>query len=139
MTTKQVKTAELTGAASAGEAMSHITQRERFEAWNGKYGLSRTNAPGDDLDGYQCSHTNMAWKAWQAALAQPEPVNKQLQQALEELLECPYDFDAATISKGGLEETMRINPSQVVVNMSVAYMRLRKARAALAAAKGGAA
>ena len=53
--------------------MSHITQREAFEAWHGPHGLSRSNAPGDDLDGYQCSHTNMAWKAWQAALAQPEP------------------------------------------------------------------
>lgn len=50
-----------------------ITQRVAFEKWHGPYSLSRCNAPGDDLGDYQESHTNYAWKAWQAAQASTKP------------------------------------------------------------------
>lgn len=47
--------------------------RKSFEAWK-KTGscfyLSRNNAPGSDLDGYQDAYTQGQWVAWQAALAQ---------------------------------------------------------------------
>lgn len=56
--------------------------------------------------------------------------------ALEDLLECPYHIDEATVSKAGLEATMNANPHQVVGNMSVALLRVRKARAAIAKARG---
>ena len=59
-----------------------------------------------------------------------------LLEALEDLLECPYHIDEATVSKAGLEATMNANPRQVVGNMSVALLRVRKARAAIAKAKG---
>lgn len=45
-------------------------RRAAFEAW-AKYGcgrLSRVNTPDGDPDGYQDSHTNLCWKAFNAAL-----------------------------------------------------------------------
>ena len=60
----------------------------------------------------------------------------ELLDALEDLLECPYHIDEATVSKAGLEATMNANPHQVVGNMSVALARVRKARAAIANARG---
>ena len=52
--------------------------------------------------------------------------------ALEELCECPQWVDEATVPKAGVEA----NPAQVVMNMSVGLVRLRKARAAIAKATG---
>ena len=60
----------------------------------------------------------------------------ELLDALEDLLECPYHIDEATVSKAGLEATMNANQYQVVGNMSVALFRVRKARAAIAKATG---
>ena len=60
----------------------------------------------------------------------------ELLDALEDLLECPYHIDEATVSKAGLEATMNANPHQVVGNMSVALLRVRKARAAIVKAGG---
>jgi hypothetical protein len=59
-------------------------------------------------------------------------VNAELVEALQELIGCPYDIDTATVPKAGIDAA----PSQVVGTMSVALMRLRKARAALAKATG---
>jgi hypothetical protein len=57
-----------------------------------------------------------------------------LRKALTELLDCPFDIDKATVAACGLEETMRINPHQVVGNMSVSLARIRQARKAIAQA-----
>lgn len=56
--------------------------------------------------------------------------------ALEDLLGCPYCLDEATVSKEGLEETMKARPYQVVVNMSVSLQRLRNAQSAIYKAIG---
>ena len=58
---------------------------------------------------------------------------KALLEALEELCACPQWVDEATVPKAGIEAA----PQQVVVNMSVALLKLRKARAAIAKATGG--
>lgn len=42
-------------------------------------------------------------------------------------IECPFDFDDATIPKKGIDAA----PQQVVVNMSVGWLRIVKAREAL--------
>ena len=52
--------------------------------------------------------------------------------ALEELCSCPQWVDEATVPKAGIEAA----PQQVVVNMSVALLKLRKARAAITKATG---
>ena len=52
--------------------------------------------------------------------------------ALEELCSCPQWVDEATVPKAGIEAA----PQQVVVNMSVALLKLRKARAVIAKATG---
>ena len=57
---------------------------------------------------------------------------KSLLEALEELCACPQWVDEATVPKAGIETA----PQQVVVNLSVALVRLRKARAAIAKATG---
>lgn len=47
-------------------------EREAFEAWKLKQGghyMSRNNAPGSDLNGYQDAYTQGQWEAWQAAVA----------------------------------------------------------------------
>ena len=62
-------------------------------------------------------------------------VNQELLEALSGFLECPYDIDPATVPKAGIEAA----PMQVVGNMSVALVRIRLARAAIAKATGGAA
>jgi len=41
--------------------------------------------------------------------------------------ECPFEFDQATIPSKGIES----NPDQVVVNMSVGWVRILRAREAL--------
>ena len=60
----------------------------------------------------------------------------ELLEALQELVDCPYDIDTATISTLGLEETMRINPDQVVGAASICLVSMRRARAAIAKATG---
>jgi hypothetical protein len=55
-----------------------------------------------------------------------------LLEVLQELINCPYDIDQATVPKDGIDTA----PNQVVGTMSVALMRLRKARAAIAKATG---
>ena len=57
----------------------------------------------------------------------------ELLEALEELCACPQWVDEATVPKAGVEA----NPTQVVMNMSVGLVRLRKARAAIAKATEG--
>lgn len=57
---------------------------------------------------------------------------KSLLDALEELCACPQWVDEATVPKAGIETA----PQQVVVNLSVALVRLRKARTAIAKATG---
>ena len=57
----------------------------------------------------------------------------ELLDALEELCACPQWVDEATVPKAGIETA----PQQVVVNLSVALLKLRKARAAIAKATGG--
>ena len=58
-------------------------------------------------------------------------VNAELLEALKEICDCPQFVDEATVPKAGIEAA----PQQVVVNMSVALVRLRKARAAIAKAE----
>lgn len=52
--------------------------------------------------------------------------------ALRELLDCPFDIDSATVPKAGIDAA----PEQVVGTMSVALLRYRRARAAIAKATG---
>lgn len=54
----------------------------------------------------------------------PEVRIKELENILFEILECPQWIDKATIPKGGID----VNPQQVVVNMSVGYVKFTKAR-----------
>lgn len=61
-----------------------------------------------------------------------EQVNAELLDALKEICDCPQWIDEATVSKAGIEAA----PQQVIMNMSVALVRLRKARAAIAKATG---
>jgi hypothetical protein len=58
--------------------------------------------------------------------------NKQLLEALQEIMDCPYDIDQATVPKAGIDAA----PEQVVGMMSMALWKYRKARKALAAAGG---
>jgi hypothetical protein len=58
-------------------------------------------------------------------------VNQMLLEALKEICDCPQYVDEATVPKAGIEAA----PQQVVVNMSVALVRLRKVRAAIAKAE----
>jgi hypothetical protein len=64
--------------------------RKSFEAWK-KTGscfyLSRNNAPGSDLDGYQDAYTQGQWVTWQAALAQQgqEPETVMIDAAMVEM------------------------------------------------------
>ena len=67
-----------------------------------------------------------------AELRRLHAVNQELLEALEELCSCPQWVDEATVPKAGIETA----PQQVVVNLSVALVRLRKARAAIAKATG---
>ena len=61
-----------------------------------------------------------------------ESVNAELLEALKEIADCPQFIDEATVPKAGIEAA----PQQVIVNMSVALVRLRKARAAIDKAEG---
>ena len=67
-----------------------------------------------------------------AELRRLHEVNQELLEALEELCACPQGVDEATVPKAGIETA----PQQVVVNLSVALLKLRKARAAIAKATG---
>ena len=67
-----------------------------------------------------------------AELRRLHEVNQELLEALEELCACPQWVDEATVPKAGVEA----NPTQVIMNMSVGLVRLRKARAAIAKATG---
>jgi hypothetical protein len=58
-------------------------------------------------------------------------VNAELLEALKEICDCPQFVDEATVPKAGIE----VAPQQVVINMSVALVRLRKAKAAIAKAE----
>jgi len=50
-----------------------------------------------------------------------------LADALKELLECPFNVDAATVPRAGIEAA----PEQVMLEVSVDLLRWRKAREAL--------
>ena len=67
-----------------------------------------------------------------AELRRLHEVNAELLEALKEICDCPQWVDEATVPKGGIE----VAPQQVVLNMSVGLVRIRKARAAIAKAKG---
>lgn len=73
-----------------------------------------------------------AYPAQQAANARLIAAAPELLEALEELCACPQGVDEATVPKAGVEA----NPTQVVMNMSVGLVRLRKAQAAIAKATG---
>jgi hypothetical protein len=51
--------------------MNNEQMREEFEEWAAKGcgRLSRENSPDSDTHGYQDSHTNLCWQAWQASRA----------------------------------------------------------------------
>ena len=55
----------------AAQPTSEGEEREAFEAWAlttiGR--VWRSNEPGESNEGYQDSHTNVAWRAWQARSA----------------------------------------------------------------------
>jgi hypothetical protein len=53
---------------------------------------------------------------------------KSLRAILQELSECPFDIDQATVSKNGLEWTMQNAPNQVAGNMSVRLSTIRKVK-----------
>lgn len=61
-----------------------------------------------------------------------EQVNAELLEALKEICDCPQWIDEATVPEAGIEAA----PQQVIMNMSVALVRLRKARAAIIKATG---
>ena len=69
---------------------------------------------------------------WRGRTLRAEAQREALLEALRELVECPYRIDEASIPAAGIDAA----PQQVVGTMSVALMRLRKARVALAAAEG---
>lgn len=50
-------------AASQPAPVALTDIRAVFQKEFGPYGMSRNNEPGSDLDGYQDSHTQMAWRA----------------------------------------------------------------------------
>jgi hypothetical protein len=54
-------------------------------------------------------------------------VNQELLEALKAICDCPQFIDEATVPKAGIEAA----PQQVIVIMSVALVRLRKAQAAI--------
>jgi hypothetical protein len=58
-------------------------------------------------------------------------VNAELLEALKEICDCPQFIDESTVPKAGIETA----PQQIIVNMSVALVRLRKAQAAIAKAE----
>ena len=74
---------------------------------------------------YEVFAVQEAWETWQAALE--SPVIQELVDVLGEIIQCPQYVDEATIPSGGIE----VNPAQVVMQMSVSLVRLRKAKAAL--------
>lgn len=59
------------GAVASTAELGMAPERVAFEAWKRKQGghyMSRNNAPGSDLNGYQDAHTQGQWEAWQAAM-----------------------------------------------------------------------
>ena len=73
---EQYEAAKLQAAADRGpeltEGLGLEPDRAAFEVWKRQHGghyMSRNNAPGSDLSGYQDAHTQGQWQAWQAAVA----------------------------------------------------------------------
>lgn len=58
---------------------------------------------------------------------------EQMKDILKEILECPRIIDEATVPKGGID----VAPKQVVFNMSIGLMRIRKARRILEGSNDG--
>lgn len=121
-----VKIDELTRISSIGKKVKRLKNKTGDVS-------KPTNGPWVSAvaDGYTAERTNELDANAKLVAAAPD-----LLEALEDLLECPYHIDEATVSKAGLEATMNANPHQVVGNMSVALARVRKARAAIAKAVG---
>ena len=99
-------------------------QQTAFEAWCARVGLP---VDKDSSGTYKYIGTHSTNLAWQAALESPEV--EALRDALDEIINCPQSVDEATIPAGGVE----VNPAQVILTMSVSLVRIRKARAVLAA------
>ena len=83
-------------------------------------------------DYYETDPSTSRDKKAAAELRRLHAVNAELLEALEDLLDCPYDIDFATVPKAGIDAA----PEQVVGTMSVALVRRRKARAAAIRARG---
>ena len=98
----------------------HADQTVGHQTWRG---LARA---------YGCEDMPAEGTAAMLANARLIAAAPELLEALEELCECSQWVDEATVPKAGIEAA----PQQVVVNMSVALLRLRKARAAIAKATG---
>lgn len=58
-------------------------------------------------------------------------VNRMLLESLDEIIACPSVVDYATVTKEGIDA----HPEQVVVNVSIGLLRLRKATKAISIAK----
>lgn len=90
----------------------------------------------DAIDGH---HMTREWeRQLSGELATAKAENAELLAALQEIIECPFTIDDATVAACGLEETMRLSPYQVVAEMSVSLSRIRNARAAISKATGSA-
>ena len=62
-----------------------------------------------------------------AEIVELKAENKRLRDMLMEIMECPKDIVTATVPKKGME----VVPEQVVYNMSIGLLRIRKAMAIL--------
>ena len=92
-------------------------------------GCPYINEPGPAKHWKECHYRLNSEK--RAALSTQSEVQR-LRGALGELLDCPFNVEETTVPRAGVEAA----PEQVVLNVSVGLVRWRKARAAIAKAKG---
>lgn len=82
---------------------------------------------GDDLKSFLAASDGLADELWPRL-----PALLDCAEVLAEIVGCPQGVDEATIPAGGVD----VRPEQVVVNISVSLVRLRRAQAALARLNG---